>query len=100
MAIIVNGTEIPTDGEIKCGSTSIEKVDVVKDGVTTTVWQKIRICTVTHIEYSYAYDVASGSYYRAREYRHSSCGLGTVFDCNVENGAGGSDILDTYTHTY
>jgi hypothetical protein len=39
MAIIVNGTTLPiTKGTIKVGSTVIEKVDVVYNGTTTTVW--------------------------------------------------------------
>ena len=42
MSIIVNGTTIPdNDDYIKVGSTLVDKVDVVKDGVRTTVWEKI-----------------------------------------------------------
>lgn len=42
MAIIVNDTNIPSNGNyIKVGSTNIDKVDVVKNGVTTTVWEKV-----------------------------------------------------------
>lgn len=41
MAIIVNGTSIPASGIIKYGNTDITKVNVIKDGVTTTVWEKI-----------------------------------------------------------
>jgi len=40
MAIKVGNTTIPTtEGSLKVGSTKITKVNVVKDGVTTTVWQ-------------------------------------------------------------
>ena len=46
MAIIVNGTTIPTNGEyIKVGNTDVTKVNVVKDGVTTTVWEKVTSIT-------------------------------------------------------
>lgn len=42
MAIIVNGTNIPTSGNnIKVGNTDITKVNVVKDGVTATVWERV-----------------------------------------------------------
>ena len=39
MSIIVNGTTIPNSlGSIKVNNTNVTKVNVVKDGVTTTVW--------------------------------------------------------------
>ena len=48
MAIIVNGINIPTNGDyIKVGNTDITKVNVVKDGVTTTVWEKISMEPIT-----------------------------------------------------
>lgn len=45
MAIVVNGTNIPASGNIKYGNTDINKVNVVKDGVATTVWEKITSIT-------------------------------------------------------
>lgn len=41
MAIIVNGTAIPENGDsLVINGVKIDKVNVVKDGVTTTVWEK------------------------------------------------------------
>ena len=46
MSIIVNGTNIPTNGNyIKVGNTDITKVNVVKNGITTTVWEKVTSIT-------------------------------------------------------
>ncbi|MDE6492154.1 MAG: hypothetical protein K2L37_03285, partial [Lactobacillus sp.] len=42
MSIIVNGVTIPTNGNyISYGGTQLTKVDVVKSGVRTTVWEKV-----------------------------------------------------------
>ena len=43
MSIIVNGVTIPNNGDyIKVGSTLVDKVDVVKNNVRITVWEKIK----------------------------------------------------------
>lgn len=43
MSIIVNGIEIPTDGDyIVVNGVKIDKVNVIKNGVTTTVWEKLK----------------------------------------------------------
>lgn len=43
MSIIVNGTTIPTDGDyLVINGVKIDKVNAVKNGVTTTVWEKVK----------------------------------------------------------
>lgn len=43
MPIIVNGIPIPTDGDyIVINDVKIDKVNVVKNGLTTTVWEKLK----------------------------------------------------------
>ena len=52
MAIIVNGTNIPASGNIKYGNTDITKVNVVKNGITTTVWEKVTNINALTIPYN------------------------------------------------
>lgn len=57
MSIVINGTTIPTtEGSLKVGSTNITKVNVIKDGTTTTVWQ---ISSFTSQDFGYTGGIQS-----------------------------------------